>query len=70
MNPLVLARWQFAILTIIHFFFVPLTLGISILLAIMETAYVRTGKEVYRDAVKFWSKVFLINFGSKHQTST
>jgi len=62
MNPLVLARWQFAILTIIHFFFVPLTLGISILLAIMETAYVRTGKEVYRDAVKFWSKVFLINF--------
>ncbi len=62
MNPLALARWQFAILTIIHFFFVPLTLGISIFLAIMETAYVRTGKEVYRDAVKFWAKVFLINF--------
>jgi len=62
MDPLVLARWQFAILTIIHFFFVPLTLGISIFLAILETAYVRTGKTVYRDAVKFWGKVFLINF--------
>ncbi len=62
MDPLVLARWQFAILTIIHFFFVPLTLGLTIFLAILETAYVRTGKEVYRDAVKFWSKVFLINF--------
>ena len=62
MNPLALARWQFAILTVIHFFFVPLTLGISVFLAIMETAYVKTGKEVYRDAVKFWSKVFLINF--------
>ena len=62
MDPLVLARWQFAILTIIHFFFVPLTLGLTIFLAILETAYVRTGKKVYRDAVKFWSKVFLINF--------
>ncbi len=62
MDPLILARWQFAILTIIHFFFVPLTLGISIFLAILETAYVKTGKQVYRDAVKFWSKVFLINF--------
>jgi len=62
MNPLALARWQFAILTVIHFFFVPLTLGISVFLAIMETAYVKTGKEVYRDAVKFWGKVFLINF--------
>ncbi len=62
MDPLILARWQFAILTIIHFFFVPLTLGISIFLAILETAYVKTGKQVYRDAVKFWAKVFLINF--------
>ncbi len=62
MNPYFLARWQFAILTIIHFFFVPLTLGISVFLAILETAYVRTGKKVYRDAVKFWGKVFLINF--------
>ncbi len=62
MDPLALARWQFAILTIIHFFFVPLTLGLTIFLAILETAYVRTGKEVYKDAVKFWSRVFLINF--------
>ncbi len=59
---LALARWQFAILTIIHFFFVPLTLGMTILLAILETFYVRTGDEVYKKMVKFWGKVFLINF--------
>ncbi len=59
---LALARWQFAILTIIHFFFVPLTLGMTILLAILETFYVKTGDEVYKKMVKFWGKVFLINF--------
>ncbi len=59
---LALARWQFAVLTIIHFFFVPLTLGITILLAILETLYVRTQDEVYKDMVKFWGKVFLVNF--------
>ncbi len=59
---LALARWQFAILTVIHFFFVPLTLGMTILLAILETFYVKTGDEVYKKMVKFWSKVFLINF--------
>ena len=62
MDALALARWQFAILTIIHFFFVPLTLGMTILLAILETFYVRTGDEVYKKMVKFWGKVFLINF--------
>lgn len=62
MNPLVLARWQFAITTIFHFFFVPLTLGLSIFVAILETRYVRSGDEMYKKMAKFWGKIFLINF--------
>ncbi len=62
MSALALARWQFAITTVYHFFFVPLTLGLSILVAIMETRYVRTGDEVYKRMTKFWGKLFLINF--------
>jgi cytochrome d ubiquinol oxidase subunit I len=62
MNALALARWQFAITTIYHFFFVPLTLGLSILVAIMETLYVRTGDETYKRMTKFWGKLFVINF--------
>jgi cytochrome d ubiquinol oxidase subunit I len=62
MDPIVLARLQFAVTTVYHFFFVPLTLGLSILVAIMETIYVRTGREVYKDMAKFWGKLFLINF--------
>ena len=62
MNALALARWQFAMTTIYHFFFVPLTLGLSILVAIMETLYVRTGDETYKQMTKFWGKLFLINF--------
>ncbi|MEN8097605.1 MAG: cytochrome ubiquinol oxidase subunit I, partial [Chloroflexota bacterium] len=62
MDSVVLARLQFAITTVYHFFFVPLTLGLSILLAIMETIYVRTGDQRYKDMVKFWGKLFLINF--------
>ena len=62
MDPLILARLQFAITTVYHFFFVPLTLGLSILVAIMETFYVRTGDEVYKRMTKFWGKLFLINF--------
>jgi cytochrome d ubiquinol oxidase subunit I len=62
MTALTLARWQFAITTIYHFFFVPLTLGLSILVALMETAYVRTDNEVYKRMAKFWGKLFLINF--------
>ncbi len=62
MNPLVLARWQFAITTIYHFIFVPVTLGLSLLLAIWQTQYVRTGDETYKRMVKFWGKIFLINF--------
>jgi cytochrome d ubiquinol oxidase subunit I len=62
MDPLLLARWQFAATTVYHFFFVPLTLGLSVLLAIMETLYVRSGDETYKRMVKFWGKLFLINF--------
>jgi cytochrome d ubiquinol oxidase subunit I len=61
-DSLAVARWQFAITTVYHFFFVPLTLGLSILVAIMETAYVRTGDETYKRMTKFWGKLFLINF--------
>ena len=62
MNELILARWQFGITTVYHFLFVPLTLGLSILVAIMETIYVRTGNETYKKMAKFWGKLFLINF--------
>ncbi len=62
MDALLLARLQFAITTIYHFFFVPLTLGLSILVALMQTAYARTGNEDYKKMAKFWGKLFLINF--------
>ncbi|MBN1148399.1 MAG: cytochrome ubiquinol oxidase subunit I [Anaerolineales bacterium] len=62
MDPLVLARLQFGITTVYHFFFVPLTLGLSVLVALMETLYVRSGKEIYLQMTKFWGKLFLINF--------
>jgi len=62
MDPLVLARLQFAATTVYHFFFVPLTLGLSGLVAIMETLYVRTGNELYLRMTKFWGKLFVINF--------
>jgi cytochrome d ubiquinol oxidase subunit I len=57
-----LSRWQFAITTIYHFFFVPLTLGLGWFIAIMETMYVRYGDETYKRMAKFWGKLFLINF--------
>jgi len=62
MDVVLLARLQFAIVTVYHFFFVPLTLGLSVLVAIMETQYVRTGDETYKKMTKFWGKLFLINF--------
>jgi cytochrome d ubiquinol oxidase subunit I len=62
MEALVLARWQFAITSVYHFLFVPLTLGLSILLAVMETQYVRTDNQLYKRMAKFWGKLFLINF--------
>ena len=62
MDVLSLARWQFAITTIYHFFFVPLTLGLSIFIALLETKYVRSGDEMYKKMAKFWGTIFLINF--------
>ncbi|MGE5576671.1 MAG: cytochrome ubiquinol oxidase subunit I [Syntrophothermus sp.] len=62
MNELLLARWQFAITTVYHFLFVPLTLGLSVLVAVMETIYVRTGNETYKKMARFWGRLFLINF--------
>jgi cytochrome d ubiquinol oxidase subunit I len=62
MDPTILARLQFGVTTVYHFFFVPLTLGLSIIVAIMETLYVQTGNEVYKRMTKFWGKLFVINF--------
>jgi cytochrome d ubiquinol oxidase subunit I len=62
MNALDLARWQFAVTTVYHFFFVPITIGLSVLVAVLQTAWVRTGREHYLRATKFWGKLFLINF--------
>ena len=62
MDALFLARLQFAVTTVYHFFFVPLTLGLSIFVAILETAYVRTKDEVYKRMTRFWGRLFLINF--------
>ncbi|KYP97591.1 cytochrome d terminal oxidase subunit 1 [Sodalis-like endosymbiont of Proechinophthirus fluctus] len=57
-----LSRLQFALTAMYHFLFVPLTLGMAFLLAIMETVYVLSGKQIYRDLTKFWGKLFAINF--------
>ena len=57
-----LSRLQFALTALYHFLFVPLTLGLSFVLVVMETLYVTTGKEVYKDMTKFWGKLFGINF--------
>lgn len=62
MDVLLLSRLQFAAATMFHFLFVPLTLGLSFMLAWMETQYVRTGDETYLSMTKFWGKLFLINF--------
>ena len=62
MSALDLARWQFGITTVYHFLFVPLTIGTSVLVAIMQTMWVRTGDEKWLKATKFFGKLFLINF--------
>lgn len=61
-DPVILARLQFAATALYHFLFVPLTLGLCWLLFILEAAYVRTGNQVWKDAVMFWGKLFGINF--------
>ncbi len=62
MDVVMLSRLQFATATMFHFLFVPFTLGLSFLVAIMETKYVKTGDETYLRMTKFWGKLFLINF--------
>ncbi|WP_454917998.1 cytochrome ubiquinol oxidase subunit I [Xanthobacter sediminis] len=57
-----LSRIQFASTALYHFLFVPLTLGLTVLLAVMETVYVTTGREIYKSMAQFWTKLLLINF--------
>lgn len=57
-----LSRLQFALTALYHFLFVPLTIGLAVILAIMETVYVMTGRTVWRDMTKFWGVLFGINF--------
>lgn len=62
MDVVALSQLQFASTSVYHFFFVPLTIGLSIVVALMETMYVRTGQEIYKRMTKFWGNLFLINF--------
>ena len=62
MDVVLLSRLQFAAATMFHFLFVPFTLGLSFMVAYMETKYVKTGDETYLHMTKFWGKLFLINF--------
>src|ERR1700744_1207367 len=62
MSVVELSRLQFGLTAMYHFLFVPLTLGLSVLLAIMESIYVTTGRTIWRDMVRFWGTLFGINF--------
>ncbi len=62
MNVVELSRLQFGLTAMYHFLFVPLTLGLSLLLGIMESVYVMTGREVWKQMTKFWGTLFGINF--------
>ena len=62
LDVVTLSRLQFGLTALYHFLFVPLTLGLSFLLAIMETVWVMTGRAIWRDMVKFWGTLFGINF--------
>src|SRR5487761_2768990 len=62
MNSLDLARWQFAITTVYHFLFVPITIGMAFYVAGLQTAWYRTHNLKYLRATKFFGKLFLINF--------
>ena len=57
-----LARFQFAMTTVFHFFFVPFSIGMGFVVAVMETIYAVKKDEVYRDMAKFWGKIFLLSF--------
>ncbi|MDQ4489699.1 cytochrome ubiquinol oxidase subunit I [Sinomonas sp. ASV486] len=62
MDALEIARWQFGITTVYHFMMVPLTIGLGLVVAVLETVWVRTGKVEFLRMTKFWGKLFLINF--------
>ncbi|MFI6819999.1 cytochrome ubiquinol oxidase subunit I [Micromonospora sp. NPDC050187] len=62
MDALDVARWQFGVTTVYHFLFVPLTIGLSVLVAILQTMWHRTGDQRYLKLTKFYGKLFLINF--------
>jgi len=62
MDALDVARWQFGVTTVYHFLFVPLTIGLSVLVAVLQTIWVRTGDERYLRLTKFYGKLFLVNF--------
>lgn len=62
LESLDLARWQFGITTVYHFYLVPFTIGMSLLVALMETMWYRTGKEYWLKATRFFGKLFLVNF--------
>ena len=57
-----ISRLQFAVTALYHFLFVPLTLGMVWILVIMESVYVTTGKQIWKDMTKYWGKLFGINF--------
>ncbi|MCL6471414.1 MAG: cytochrome ubiquinol oxidase subunit I [Firmicutes bacterium] len=62
MDVLLLSRLQFALTVAYHFLFVPLTIGFALLVAVLETMYVRSGDARYKSMAKFWGKLFTINF--------
>ncbi len=62
LDPLLIARWQFGITTVYHYWMVPLTIGLGPILVGMQARWVRTGREIYLRMTKFWGKIFLINF--------
>jgi cytochrome d ubiquinol oxidase subunit I len=62
LDPLLLSRWQFGLTTLYHFIFVPLTIGMALLVAILQTAWVRTNKVKYLNLTRLFGRIFLINF--------
>ena len=62
MDVVQLSRLQFGLTALYHFLFVPLTLGLAVLLGIMESVYVMTGREIWRQMTRFWGLLFGINF--------
>lgn len=61
-DVVLLSRWQFGLTAMYHFIFVPLTIGLAVILGIMETVYVMTNKTIWREMTKFWGILFGINF--------